>query len=253
MKSKTRNKLLAMLLVAIAFIMPRTFVLYADTANDFEVDVQEGLKGGKSAELKNIKLEDYQSSWDEFGTNILTDGANPTAEIQKSLINDIANDLQMQITYDQKDIQYLEQRQSSPEEVVAIEGDGGNDLLPENYIEPHPSLDANPDVNPSALDVSTTTIEISETSIIPDVIPSSDEATPLPDNLLPTTGEWKPADITVFENILNADTPVVVTDILPPNINIAPPSDVPPEPTPAPTPEPTTEPTPTSPLETPAI
>lgn len=212
------------------------FTAYSAKLSDFSADVQAGvLSAPQNSTASSIKSQEYKTSWDEFGTNILSDGAQPAAEIQKDLIEDITHDLQMQVAYDQKDAQYLDQRQSSPEEIVALESADGSDVLPENYFEPHPSLDANPDVNPSALDVATTTIDIPDT-----MDPATTDTTIiLPDNLLPPDGEWKPADITVFENIVNEEPKAQPVEALSPSPDIAPPSEVPTEPIPEPSPEPT--------------
>ena len=221
--------------IGIFIVLFSVTAAHGATLSDFSADVQTGVLSAKGNDaVVSIKAQDYKTSWDEFGTNILSDGAQPPAEIQKDLVEDITHDLQMQVAYDQKDAQYLEQRQSSPEEVVAIENADGSDVLPENYIEPHPSLDANPDVNPSALDVATSTIDIPETLDATEV----DNSGTLPDNLLPPGGEWKPADITVFETIVNEDTKSSPTDTLAPSGDIAPPSEIPVEPAPEPPPEP---------------
>ncbi len=181
----------------------------AETASDFASDVEKGLRAGtQSSVVASIITQDYKTSWDEFGTNVLVDGATTPAEIQKSLVDDIVASLQTELTYNQKDEQYLQSRHSSPEEVMAAEGDGSGDLLPENYIDPHPSLDANPEVNASALDMPTAAVDTTDVVSPSDVGTTPDTAEPtLPDNLAPPGGEWNPSELKVFETILNSDNP----------------------------------------------
>jgi hypothetical protein len=176
---------------------------HAAAASDFTSDVHRDLNAMKQNRLQGAALaiaaQDYQSSWDEFGSNILIDGTKASAE--RSLLDDILKDLRVQLAYNQKDERYLRLRHSSPEEILLLEGDGSGDLLPENYVEPHPSLDANPDANPSALDMPVDAIYTSgDTMLLDDVLA-------IPDSLIPPGGEWKPADITVFEAILNTANP----------------------------------------------
>jgi hypothetical protein len=193
-------------LIVVFLLMTNMSIARAETISDFASDVQKGLRrGAQSSVVTNIKAQDYKTSWDEFGTNILVDGASMPAEIQKSLTEDIISSLQTELTYNQKDEQYLLLRHSSPEEIQALEGDGSGDLLPDNYIEPNPSLDANPDVNPSALDTLASTVDISAIPLAPDVESTSNTEPIIPDVLVPPDGEWNPSEINVFEAILNTE------------------------------------------------
>ncbi len=195
--------LLTLSLTMIFLSMTSVLVARAEIASDFTSDVQQGLRAGtQNSAVASIKTEDYKTSWDEFGTNVLVDGAGIPTEIKKDLIEDIVNGLQTELSYNQRDEQYLRLRHSSPEEIQALEGDGSGDVLPENYFEPNPSLDANPDVNSSALDVKISVIDMSGVLATPAL-----DVPPTPDILVPPAGEWKPADISVFETILNADNP----------------------------------------------
>lgn len=177
----------------------------ADTTSDFMSDVQRGLNtGAQSSVVLGIKAQDYQTSWDEFGTNILIDGASAPAEIEKGLHDDVVSSLQTELMYNQKDEEYLRLKHSSPEELQVAEGNGGDDLLPENYIDPHPSLDANPEVNPSMLDMPAS---VADVPLIPEAQSTPGTDPNLPDNLAPQGTDWKPAEIKVFETILNTDNP----------------------------------------------
>ncbi len=231
-----------MSLIVIFLLMTSMPVARAEMASDFSSDVQKGLRAGaQSSVVTSIKTQDYKTSWDEFGTNILVDGGSTPVEIQKSLTEDIVNSLQTELAYNQKDEQYLRLRHSSPEEILALEGDGSGDLLPENYIEPNPSLDANPDVNPSALDMPASAIDISAIPIAPDIgltVGSTPNTEPiLQGDLVPPEGEWSPSEIKVFEAILNTENPNTdissepSPDALPstsPSAETPPPADAPP-------------------------
>lgn len=178
----------------------------AEIASDFSSDVHKGLSSGaQDPILASIRTYDYKTSWDEFGTNVLVDGTRTPGEIEKDLHDDIVNSLQAELSYNQKDENYLQLRHSSPEEIVALEGDGGGDLLPQDAIDPNPSLDANPDVNPSALDMPASAVDLSSALLTPEVEAASDTASMLPDNLVPPEGGWEPAAINLFETILSAE------------------------------------------------
>ncbi|GEM_PF-4932234 len=199
-------------LIVIFLLMMSMSIARAEMASDFASDVQNGLRAGAQSSLvTSIEAQDYKTSWDEFGTNILVNGTSTPAEIQKSLTEDILNSLQTELAYNQKDEQYLRLRHSLPEEILALEGDGSGDLLPDNYIEPNPSLDANPDINPSALDMPVSAADMPAMLIAPDVksIPNTEPI--LPDNLVPPEGEWSPSEIKVFEAILNTENPNIDT------------------------------------------
>ena len=220
--SETTVSLFFFPLIGVFLLMTSMPIARAETASDFTSDVQRGIRAGvQSSVVINIKTQDYKTSWDEFGTNILIDGASTPAEIQRNLTEDIVNGLQTELTYNQKDEQYLRLRHSSPEEILALEGDGGNDLLPKDSIDPNPSLDANPEVNPSALDIPASAVDTSDTPAAPDVGSTPDTEMIIPDNLVPPEGEWKPSEVKVFETILNTDSP-------PTDVPGEPPPDTPP-------------------------
>ncbi len=216
-------------LIVIFLSMTSMSVARAETTSDFTSDVQKGLHaGGQGVLIASIKTQDYKTSWDEFGTNILVDGASTPAEIQKDLTDDIVNSLQTELTYNQKDEQYLRLRHSSPEEVMALEGDGSGDLLPENYIEPNPSFDANPDVNPSALDMPAAAVDTSGTFLVPDVGTTPDTESIIQNDLVPPEGGWAPSELKVFETILNTDVPIPdAPPSAPPDTETPPPADAP--------------------------
>lgn len=231
MQATVRQRITAGLILPLITIFLLTAVIspvHAETSSDFTSDVQIGLTAAVRTDLQSaildVKAEDYQSSWDEFGTNILADGSHLSEDIQKELTDDIVNDLRTHLAYDQKDAQYLQLIHSSPEEVIVAEGDGGNDLSPDNYVDPNPSLEANPSANPSVLDMPTSAIDTIDVSTVPDTTTPENTLTS-PDTLVPVEGTWKPDDITVFENVLNADAPV--TTPIEPNPDVAPPTDQP--------------------------
>lgn len=187
------------------------FYSHAQSTSDFSKDIQNGLAETFRSKISNllstIKSQDNKSSWDEFGINTLVNGESSPAMIHNEITADIINDLSTQLSYDQTEEQYLKLRNSTPEEIIATEGDGGNDLLPEDYVEPHPSLDANPDANPSALDVpiATDTLEALFT-------PSESTSTSTyKDNLVPPEGNWTLDDINTFKAILNIDDNATTT------------------------------------------
>lgn len=235
MKYKTTTKSLVL-----SFALMYSGIVYAQGAPDFTSDIEKGVLSQNNLAAQ-IKSQDFQSSWDEFGTNILVDGSiGSSADITASLVHDIANDLQMQLVYDQADEQYLKVRNSSPEEVIKIETEDGNDLLPENYVEPHPSLDANPDVNPSTLDMSPSEIETPPTPSPSEVVPIIEDIPVVsPDSLLPSNGQWAPSDVSVFETILGTEKQSAEAATgqatstepdHPKSVDIAPPSEAPQEP-----------------------
>lgn len=222
-------KLGILFLIIFFFSISTGIVTHAQATSDFLSDVKTGLDvashSGITTQLAKIKSEDYKSSWDEFGTNIIVDGEASPSLIEHSLTADIVNDLQAQLSYDQADEQYLKLRNTTPEEVMNSENDDGNDLLLQDYFEPHPSLEANSDVNPSALDIpvatdtldaiftpdiSTEIYTASGTSVIAEASTTieniSREASLTPqENFLPPEGDWTPADINVLKSILNTD------------------------------------------------
>lgn len=231
MRATARQRITAGLIPSLITIFLLTAVIspvHAETSSDFTSDVQIGLTAAVRNDLQSaildVKAEDYQSSWDEFGINILVDGSHASEDIKKGLTDDILDDLRAHLAYDQKDARYLQLIHSSPEEVIATENDGGNDLSPDNYVDPNPSLETNPSANPSVLDMPTSATDTIDVSTAPDATTPENTLT-LPDTLVPVEGTWKPDDITVFENVLNADAPV--TTPIEPNPDIAPPTDQP--------------------------
>lgn len=187
--------------------MMRVPVARAEAPSDFNADVQKGRSAGlQSAMVANIQNQDYKTSWDEFGTNVLVDGAGTSAQIQKDLTDDIANSIQAELIYNQRDRRYLQLLHSSPEDVQAVQGDGNGDLLPANYIDPSPSLDANPGVNQSALDMPASAVDTFSTSLFLDSDSAAFTELAPENSLVPPEGDWKPADVAVFETILSTAT-----------------------------------------------
>lgn len=125
------------------------------TASDFNNDVQLGVQNLvlnpiAQVQQKEIGSQDYKSTWDEFGTNVLIDGTTPPAEVDRKIIEDTIQAVQIEETYNQQEVQYLENTHLTPEEIQAMEESGGSDVPPGEFIDPNPSAESNPDVSVSA-------------------------------------------------------------------------------------------------------
>lgn len=125
------------------------------TANDFNNDVRLGMQNlavnpAAQVQQKEIGSQDYKSTWDEFGTNVLIDGTTPPAEVDRKITEDTIQAVQIEETYNQQEVQYLENAHVAPEEIQAMEESGGSDVPPGEFIDPNPSAESNPDVSVSA-------------------------------------------------------------------------------------------------------
>ena len=220
--------------------------------NDFNNDVQLGLQNlavNSQAQIqqKEIKNQDHQSTWDEFGMNTLVDGANPTGEISKEITQDILQTVQTEINYDKQEEKYLQDNQITPQEIQTIEGSTASDILPGESDDPNPSLEANPDVSVSSVeDSGQNSIEASnppqegitqEQSQAENT--SNNQLQPTPDT---TTNTPTTAESTIFDAILQGEQnnpPSEATPLpseAPPTDITPPPAEAPPAETPTPPP-----------------
>lgn len=202
--------------------LPRAIV-HAESS-DYANDIQRALLTAKQSPMRDvasaISVQDFKSSWDEFGINVLVDGVLPSEEVQKHLTEDIAKDIAIQLSYNKREEQYLQSEKTTPEEIQKAEDESGNDELPENAIDPHPSLDANPEVNLSATDLSEASSNaLSDGSEAATSSPESVNATELDAPGLPpkndpgassdsstqTETSWGPTETTILEAIINKD------------------------------------------------
>lgn len=125
---------------------------------DFTTAVQAGVQvlaanSIAQTEQQQIKSQDYKSTWDEFGINVMVDGATPVADVNNQVVSDIAQSTAISQNYNQQEADYLQGQQITPEQVQASEQSVGIDLPPTEQIDTHPSIGANPDVNISPADV----------------------------------------------------------------------------------------------------
>lgn len=125
---------------------------YADAPSDFSREVERAEKVGSrdttvlqaQSELSNAE---YTSSWDEFGTSPLIDGAGSSADITAAIVDDISNTVSAEQHFDNTEVKYLEAVGATPEQIVSLENRNGSDVPPGETIEPNPSLAENPDAN----------------------------------------------------------------------------------------------------------
>jgi len=124
----------------------------AEKVSDFTADVQFGLQNLETnpvaqAQEKDLQAQDYKSMWDEFGINVLVDGATPPPEINKEIIQDILRAVRTEQNYDQQEASYLEAAKITPQDIKAVEESTGSDVSPSESLNPNPSLETNPNVS----------------------------------------------------------------------------------------------------------
>ncbi len=151
------------------------------TANDFDNDLRLGVQNlavnpAAQIQQKEIQNQDYKSTWDEFGTNVLIDGDTTPDKVIRKITQDIIQAVETEKGYDLEEASYLENIHLAPEEVQSIEGPAGSDVPPTEPIIPNPSLEANPNVDVSSAEnneiiaatsittATSTTIETTETA-----------------------------------------------------------------------------------------
>lgn len=127
------------------------------STSDFATAVQAGLQSSTinqtaQSQQQEIQNQDYKSTWDEFGTNVLIDGTTPPAEVDRKITQDVVQAIQTEENYDREEANNLEAAHLTPEEVQSIEESTGSDVPPGESIIPSPSLEANPDVNISSVE-----------------------------------------------------------------------------------------------------
>lgn len=143
----------AMLLTCMGFaIMVAT--AHADTS-DFTADVQSGvhdLAQDENAQSAADQLSNGESrtSWDEFGMSALLDGSISPSAVDEAVTQDIAEGVAAEQQYQETELHYFESTKSSPEEILAAEQSVGVDVPVGEFVDPNPSLSANPDVSPTA-------------------------------------------------------------------------------------------------------
>lgn len=138
------------MVVGIVFCFPN-FHAQAQSASDFSNDVNL-IKNQKSLE-ENISAEEYVSAWDEFGMSNLVHGETPASEIHATIDQDITQTVEKELQYDKEESKYLEDTHTTPEEMKDIEGSDGSDVPDDAMFNPHPSLEANPEVNTFSTEV----------------------------------------------------------------------------------------------------
>ncbi len=124
----------------------------ADTVSDFAADVQRGLRDSAlHASTQNVRnelvREEYKTTWDEFGSNVLVDGTNTSSAITVAVAQDVAQAVVTEQHYEQTEALKIRSLHSSPEEVVAIEQAIGVDVPVGETLNPNPSIKTNPDVS----------------------------------------------------------------------------------------------------------
>lgn len=127
------------------------------SSNDFDNDVRLGLQNlvaNSQAQIqqKEIQSQDHQSTWDEFGMNVLVDGASLPNEISKDITQNILQTVQTEMNYDKQEETYLQANQITPQEIQTIEGSTASDILPGQSTDPNPSLETNPDASVSSVE-----------------------------------------------------------------------------------------------------
>ncbi len=204
-----------------AIAMPRADAASVTDFTDdlLHTDTHTQSHGAQDSVLANIRDGEYRSAWDEFGTSPIVDGTVSAPEVTRQISTDIASDVERQVGFYEQEMRSLSDQHLTPEEAQEIEGTGSNDLLPEDYIEPHPSLDANPDVNFFAPN----DLNIKDHAILSEKVASSDiaEAT---DTQTSFVFPLKPADIKIFQSVLGGEGTTSSADV---PVSTPPSSDVP--------------------------
>ncbi len=206
-------------------------ILPVGTANDFDNDLRLGVQNlieNPTAQIqqKEIQNQDYKSTWDEFGTNILIDGTAPSDKINIKITQDIIQAIETEKSYDLEEASYLENIHLAPEEVQSIEGPAGSDVPPTEPIIPNPSLEANPNVDVSSAEdneiiTETSTVETAISKV--ETAISKSETKSETDTSIIETGP--PSENAIFEAILKGEEAIEQT---PPAENIPVPEATPP-------------------------
>lgn len=196
--------ILVLLVISGLFFAPHSLgQTQGGSASDFATIVQAGLQSlainlGARSEQQEIQSQDYKSTWDEFGTNVLIDGATAPAEVDGRINQDIVQTVQAEANYDREEAKYLEVSNVTPEEIQIMEESGGSDVPVGESIDPNPSAEANPDVSMSATedqgqnDPEENTSTPQTTSIVPETNTSTSEVS-------------TPSDETIFDAILQGE------------------------------------------------
>lgn len=124
------------------------------------------------ATSKAVAAEDYRTTWDEFGTNALVDGALPVPEIKAAIVEDAVNDVATEQAYDRQEAANLEASGASPQEMQAIEQKVGIDVPSDELPDPNPSIDHNPDAVPDAAGPDAADAGASASTATDQVVPS---------------------------------------------------------------------------------
>lgn len=130
-------------------------VAHADTVSDFSADVaravQDSSSHASSAEVRSqLATGEYKTTWDEFGVNVLVDGASPSPVVDAAIAHDITQTVAAEAQYAKTEAQQIQASKSTPEEVVSVEQAVGVDVPIGEAVSANPSLAANPDVSPTA-------------------------------------------------------------------------------------------------------
>lgn len=200
----------------------------------FAIDVRQGvaaltINSSARTQAQAINGEDYKSTWDEFGMNVLINGTISPNEVDRVITKDITQAVQAEKNYDQQEMQYLTASQTTPEEIQTFEGPNDSDLPPGEFIDPNPSAEINPDVSISTsedqgqnnLEETATPESTSTPETIP-VAPKTDTTTPA------TTVS---SDETIFDAILQGEQTLISQEPAPestPSSSEPPPSETPP-------------------------
>lgn len=128
----------------------------APSLSDFKNDIAAATQNLASsapaqAQQKIILDQDYKSAWDAFGINPLIDGNLPAAQVNNQIAQDIIQSVETSQNYNQEEANYLQETQTTPEQIQSVERATGVDLPPGQSVDAHPSIDANPEADFSSV------------------------------------------------------------------------------------------------------
>lgn len=119
---------------------------YAQDTNDFINDVV--LLSKQKVVQGNFIYKEHITAWDEFGMSALADGSLVSTEINKVINQDITQAVERELSYDEKEAEYLKTSQTTPSEIQDLEGADGSDVPADAMFDPHPSFQENNEASP---------------------------------------------------------------------------------------------------------